>query len=81
VSKVINAAAMGFISIAEAYPDLYILVRIIEINHDNGKAVGIALYTASSHEELSAFAKEEGIINETIILQGENLVPMIGGLL
>ena len=76
-----DATAMGFIRIVEAYPDLYILVKIIEIDHDNGKAVGIALFTAASHEELSAYAKNKGIINETIILQGENLVPMIGGLL
>jgi len=81
MSRVMNATAMGFISIVEAYPDLYTLVKIIEINHENGNAIGIALYTATSHEELSAYAKKEGITNETIILQGENLVPMIGGLL
>jgi len=76
-----NATAMGFINIVETYPDVYILVRIVEIDHDNGRAVGIALYTAASQEELSAYAKKKGLINETMILQGENLVPMIGGLL
>jgi hypothetical protein len=81
MSKIINATATGFINIVEAYPDLYILVRIIEIDPDNGRAVGIALYTATSQEELTAYAKKEDIINETMILQGENLVPMVGGLL
>jgi len=81
MSRVLDAKVTGFINIVEEYPDAYILVRIVEIDHNNGRALGIALYTAASQEELSAYAKIEGLINETMILQGENLVPMIGGLL
>jgi hypothetical protein len=81
MSRVINAIEMGFVRIAEEYPDEYILVRIIEINHEKGRMVGIALYTAKKRSELVAYAKKEGLINETVILQGENLVPVLGGLL
>ena len=81
MSKILNAAVMGFIKIVESYPDEYILVKTIEINHNNGNAVGIAIYTASSREELTAYAKKEGIISETVILQGENLAPIVGGLI
>jgi len=81
MSEVVNATVMGFVSIVEAYPDEYILVRIVEIDHNNGRATGIAIYTASSYDELTAYAKNEGIINETIILSGENLTPVLGGLI
>ena len=81
MSRVINAVAMGFVSIAEEYPNEYILVRIVEINHEKGVEKGIAIYTASSRDELVSYAKKEGIIGETIILQGENLIPVLGGLL
>jgi len=81
MSRVMDASAMGFVRIAEEYPDEYILVRIIEINHEKGKMIGIALYTAKTRSELVAYAKKEGIIKETVILQGENLIPVLGGLL
>ena len=81
MSKINNAVEMGFIRIVEMYPNDYILVRIIEMDHENGREIGIALYTASSWEELCVYAKNEGIINETIVLQGENLVPVLGGIL
>ena len=81
MSRIVNATAMGFVRIVEMYPDVYILVRIIEIDHDKGKEVGVAIYTASSREELDAYAKSEGIVNETIVLQGENLTPVLGGIL
>ena len=79
--KVMNATVMGFVRIAEAYPDEYILVRIVEIDHDKGKETGIVICTAASREELTAYAKEERITAETIILQGENLTPVLGGVL
>jgi len=42
----------------------------------------LAIYTSASRDELVAYAKKkEGIIGETIILQGENLIPVLGGLL
>jgi len=81
MSKVMNASEMGFVRIAETYPDDYILVRIIEINHEKGRMIGLALYTAKTRAELVAYAKNEGIFNETVILQGENLIPVLGGLL
>ena len=72
---------MGFVRIIELYPNDYILVKIIEIDHEKGRETGIAIYTASTWQELSDYAKEEGIINDTIILQGENLIPVMGNLL
>ena len=81
MSKIINAVEMGFVRIVEMYPNDYILVRIIEIDYDKGREVGIAIYTASSWEELYSYAKKEGIVGETIVLQGENLVPVLGGIL
>ena len=81
MSKVVNAAVMGFVRITEIYPDEYILVRIVEIDHDKGRELGIAIYTAASREELTAYAKNESIHGETIILQGENLTPVLGGVL
>jgi len=81
MSRVMNAIEMGFVRIAETYPDEYILVRIIEINHEKGRMIGIALCTAKARAELVAYAKKEGIFDETVILQGENLIPILGGLL
>ena len=81
MSRVINATAMGFVRIVEMYPDEYILVKIIEIDYSKGREIGIAIYTASTWQELSDYAKKEGIINETTVLQGENLTPIIGGLI
>jgi hypothetical protein len=81
MSKIMNAIEMGFVRIAEAYPDEFILVRIVEIDHEKGKETGIAIYTAASRQELIAYAKKEGILESTIIIQGENLIPLIGGLL
>ena len=79
--KVANATIMGFVRIAETYPDEYILVRIVEIDHDKGRETGIAICTAASREELTAYVKNESINGETIILQGENLTPVLGGVL
>ncbi|MDR2569569.1 MAG: hypothetical protein LBD23_04630 [Oscillospiraceae bacterium] len=81
MSKVVNAVEMGFIRIAEMYPNEYILVKIIEIDHDKGKETGIAIFTAASLEELEIYAKNNGLLDETTIVQGENLIPLIGGLL
>jgi hypothetical protein len=81
MSKVLNATAMGFVRIAEMYPNDYILVRIIEINHDKGTEIGLALYTASTWQELENIIKNEGLLEETTIVQGVNLLPLIGGLL
>jgi len=81
MSKINNAKEMGFVRIEEEYPDEYILVTIIEIDHEKGREVGIAIYTAKTWEELSDYAKKEGILNDTIILQGVNLMPVLGNLL
>ncbi|MDR2591035.1 MAG: hypothetical protein LBC71_08645 [Oscillospiraceae bacterium] len=81
MSKVMNGVAMGFVRIVEMYPNEYILVRVLEVDYSKGREIGIAIYTASSREELDIYAKNEGLINETTVLQGENLTPVIGGLL
>lgn len=81
MSKIENAKEMIFVRIVEEYPDEYILVKIIEIDHSKGRKIGLAIYTAPSWEELHAYAEKEGLIESTIILQGINLMPIIGGLL
>ena len=81
MSKIMNGAVMGLVRIAETYPDYYILVKIIEINHENGRETGIALYTSSTWQELEDYIKREGLLEETTIVQGINLLPLIGGLL
>ena len=79
--RITDTTEMLMIRIAEKYPNEYTLVKIVEIDHENGRETGIALYTAGSMSELDIFAKNEGLLSETTIVQGENLVPMIGGLL
>jgi len=81
MSRIVNAVEMGFVRIVEMYPDDYILVKIVEINHEKGREIGVAIYTAKTWDELSAYAVKEGILNETIILQGENLIPVLGNLI
>jgi len=81
MSKIENAKEMIFVRIVEEYPDEYILVKIIEIDHEKGRKIGLAIYTASSWEELHTYAEKEGITQDTIILTGLNLMPVLGGLL
>jgi len=81
MSRINNAAVMGLVGIAETYPDYYILVKIVEIDYENGRETGIALYTSSTWQELEDFIKKEGLLEETTIVQGVNLLPLIGGLL
>ena len=79
--KVDDNTEMGFVRIAETYPDNFILVKIVEIDHSKGIETGIVLYISTSREELVSQAKTEGIMDITIVIQGENLVPVLGGLL
>jgi hypothetical protein len=81
MSKIMNATVMGLMRIAEIYPDYYVLVKLVEINHENGSETGVALYTASTWQELEDYIKKEGLLEETTIVQGVNLLPLIGGLL
>ena len=79
--KIENATAMGFVRIAEAYPNEYILAKIVEIDHSKGRETGIPLYLSESWGELADKARNDGLNTETIILQGDNLKPVLGGLL
>jgi hypothetical protein len=79
--KIENAETQNFVNIVEVYPNEHILVRIVEINHEKGVEKGIPLFTSTARSELVALSKQEGIRNETIILNGLNLMPVIGGLL
>jgi hypothetical protein len=78
--KIENAGVKGFIFISEDYPDEHVLVKIVEINHAKGVEKGIPMYASTSSDELYEFAREEGIRNETIGVDGLNLHPMFGGL-
>ena len=72
---------LSFLRISEMYPDEYILARIVEIDHSVGKETGIVLCVSESRNELNSFAKNENIIEETIVIEGDNLTPVLGGLL
>ena len=41
--KIEDATIMGFVRIEEMYPDEYILVKIVEIDHSKGRLTGVAL--------------------------------------
>ena len=79
--KVEDAATMGFVRIVETYPNEYILVKIVEIDDSKGTEIGIPLYISANSVELAKKAKNDGLNMETIILQGVNLMPVLGGLL
>ena len=76
-----DAPVMSFLDIGEEYPDDYALVRIVEIDHSKGVQVGIVLCVSSSDSELYAYSNREGIAEITIVIQGDNLLPVLGGLL
>ena len=79
--KVEDATTKGFVRIVEEYPDEYILVKIVEIDHANGCETGLPMYLSESWSELAIKARDDGLNAETIILQGINLMPVLGGLL
>jgi hypothetical protein len=81
VQKKDGGAVMNFMKISETYPDAYILVKIVEIDHSKGKETGTVLYTSESRDELANLSKNGAIAERTIILQGENLIPVMGGVL
>jgi hypothetical protein len=79
--KIEKASTMNFVNLVELYPDEYILVKIVEIDYDKGKETGVALYVSETEDELFPIANKEDIDGKTIILPGENLHPMFGGLM
>jgi hypothetical protein len=81
MQKIDNTETQNFVNIVEVYPDEHILVEIVEINHDKGVEKGIPLYTSGTRGELVALSKHEDIRAKTIILDGLNLLPVVGGLL
>ena len=81
VNKINDAKEMSFLKIREMYPNEYILVRIVSMNYKTGTHIGVALYTSRRREDLFPYARQEGSIEKTTTLQGENLMPMVGGLL
>lgn len=81
VQKKDEGAVMNFVKISETYPDAYILVKIVELDYSKGKERGTVLYTSESRDELVALSRNEEIDGETVIMQGENLLPMVGDVL
>ena len=79
--KIEDATTMGFVRIAETYPDEYILVKIVEIDHSKGRETGLPLYLSENWSELAKKARKDGLNSETIILQGDNLMPVLGNML
>ena len=79
--KISSSTEMSFIKIIETYPDEYVLVRITALDHNKGKEAGVALYASTSRDELSAVSRHGSIVGDSIILEGENLLPVLGGLL
>ena len=76
-----STQVMSFVAIAEAYPDEYVLVKVDEIDHVKGKETGFVLCVSESRDELVTYSQSEGIVNDTVIVSGENLTPVLGGLL
>jgi hypothetical protein len=72
---------MSFVKVEEDYPNDYILVRIVEINHSIGREIGVVLCVSPERDELVTYIAKEGISEDIIILQGINLTPILGGLL
>ncbi|MCL2386729.1 MAG: hypothetical protein FWC89_04165 [Defluviitaleaceae bacterium] len=79
LKKISNADEMSFLVISETYPDDYILAQITKTDDNAGVELGIVLYTSPAQEELYLLAEKEGLSLETIIIEGENLRPMLGG--
>jgi len=77
VRKLENVDEMGFVEIAEAYPNDYILVKIVEMDYLKGRFRGIPWFTSDLRKELLIKGEEK----ETTVLEGINLMPIIGGLL
>ena len=75
-----DSRVMSFIEIGETYADEYILVKIVEIDHDKGVETGIPVCVSSDLDEL--YEVEKSIIGiSMIILPGDELIPGLGGLL
>ena len=72
---------MSFVRIAEKYPDNQILVKIVEIDHDKGRETGIVLCIGDTRKELVDYSKSNDILEDTIILEGVNLMPVLRGIL
>ena len=81
LAGITDSKEMSFVDIGEAYPDKYILVKIVELDHSRGKETGLALYLSDDRYDLVEKAKTEGMLEETIVLSGEDLLPVFGGLL
>jgi hypothetical protein len=76
--EVKNAREMSFVEIGETYPDDYILVQIVEIDHSKGRERGIPLFASRNRGELT---KVEMTGVNTMILPGDGLIPGLGGLI
>ena len=81
VERVEEEAELSFLAIQANYPDRYILVRIVRLDYSRGIELGVPLYTGDSMESLGSLAVEQNILNGTVVLQGNNLLPVIGGIL
>ena len=80
VREIKDAGAMSFVEIGEMYPDDYILVEIIKIDHSKGMETGRPLFISGSRVELTERSKTFSGVN-TMILPGDELIPGLGGLL
>lgn len=78
--KIDNPSEMSFVEIGESNPNDYILVKITEIDHDKGRERGIPLFASDDRYELSKKSNTLDFTN-IIIIPGDNLIPVLGGLL
>jgi hypothetical protein len=79
--EVKDAKEMSFVEIGETYPDDYILVQIVEIDHSKGRERGIPLFASRNRGELTKVDAPRMAGVSTMILPGDGLIPGLGGLI
>ena len=80
VKKISDGVVMDYYRISEVYPDDYILTEEVEVDYSKGIEKGTVLYTSESDSELLDLMVEKGLLGKGLIVEGNNLHPLIAGL-
>lgn len=81
VEKVDDPRELSFLQISGEYKNHHVLVRVLSSDHKTGYYTGKVLYKGTTDESLYPYAREEGGLEKNAIIAGDNLVPILGGLL
>jgi len=74
-----NGEIMDITVIEETYPDDYILVLVTSFEPSSGRGEGIPVYLCTEDIPLLKKSKEFDKPSDTMIIQGRNLNPVLGG--